>query len=195
MGPYGRARLAQGNETRGKPMLQQMNTMDDLMENMLIGLYTAEQQSLQALPQLAKEVQTPELKMLFQEHQKHTQEQCRRLERIFQELEMDTPTIKHNPAVAALMQEAQDLIKAGGNKKIIEAALVMAAQKMEHLEIAGYGTAVELAKMLGEADLAELLAQNLDEEERTDQMLTEVARKAINRQAMQQGENDDDLVA
>ena len=163
--------------------MQQMNSMQDLMQNMLIGLYTAEQQALEALPQMAEHVETPELKNLLQQHEKHTENQCRRLEQIFDKMGMEAPEDTYNPAVAALMEESQDMIDAGGNQKVLEAALILGAQKMEHLEIAGYGTAVEFAKMLGEKDLAKLLAENLNEEEKTDKMLTDIARAAINPKA------------
>jgi ferritin-like metal-binding protein YciE len=165
--------------------MQQMNSMQDLIQNMLEGLYSGEQEALQALPKLAEHCQTPELKKLLQDHEQHTQQQCERLEEIFDQIGMKAPKKAHNAVIAALAKECEQMIRSGGDDKVLEAALIMGAQKMEHIEIAGYGTAVEMARMMGQKKLAKLLGDSLEEEEKTDKKLTKVARKSVNPQAKQ----------
>src|SRR5690606_32304918 len=103
-----------------------------------------------------------QLKSMFEEHQRHTEMQCGRLEEIFQQLGMKKPPRRAtHPVISALAKETEQMMRAGGDQSVIDAAIVMAAQKLEHVEIASYGTAVEFAKLLGEKELAKLLAKNL----------------------------------
>ena len=163
--------------------MQSMNSMQDLMANMLEGIYTAEQDMLQSMPMIMEHIESPELRKLFENHEQETEQQCQRLEQIFQKMGKKLPKNAKSPIVQGLIKECQDMIKAGGDEAVLEAGLILAAQKMEHIEIAGYGTAVEFAKMIGDKQSAKLLAQTLDEEEKTDKKLTKVARNSINPKA------------
>ncbi len=164
--------------------MQSMDSMQDLVQSMLLDLYAAERQALAFMPKMAKKAKSQQLKSMFEEHQRHTEMQCGRLEEIFQQLGMKKPPRRAtHPVISALAKETEQMMRAGGDQSVIDAAIVMAAQKLEHVEIASYGTAVEFAKLLGEKELAKLLAKNLDEEERTDKKLTKLAKSSINPRA------------
>ena len=164
--------------------MQPMNSMQDLMLVTLQNLYTAEQQALQAYPQLMQAVQSPELRTAIQQHEQETRGHVQRLEQVFQQLGQQ-PQQAANPVMDAMVQHGRQLMQAGGDPSVLEAALICEAQKMEHLEIAGYGTAVTFAKLLGNQKAADLLAQTLDEEKRTDERLTQIAQSRVNQQAAQ----------
>ena len=166
--------------------MQQMNSMQDLMANMLQGLYTAEQRSLQAIPQMMQHVQSPELREALQRHEQETRTQVQRLEQIFQQMGQQPPQATANATIDAVMQEAQQMIQAGGDPKVLEAGLICGAQKIEHLEMAGYGSARTFALEIDQDDLGELLQQTLDEEIQADRLLTQIAEARINPQAEQQ---------
>ena len=164
--------------------MQAMNSMQDLMLLTLQDLFTAEQQALQAYPQLMQAVQNPQLRTAIEQHEQETQGHVRRLEQVFQQLGQQ-PQQAANPVMDCLMQHGRQMMQAGGDPDVLEAALICEAQKMEHLEIAGYGTAVTFAKLLGNQQAADLLGQTLDEEKRTDALLTQIAQSQTNRQAAQ----------
>ena len=164
--------------------MQAMNSMQDLMLVTLQDLFTAEQQALQAFPQLMQAAQNPQLRTALQQHEQETRGQVQRLEQIFQQLGQQ-PQQSANPVMDSLVQHGQQMMQAGGDPTVMEAALICNAQKMEHLEIAGYGTAVTFAKLLGNQQAADLLTQTLDEEKRTDALLTQIAQSSTNPQAAQ----------
>lgn len=158
-----------------------IESLTDLLVEELQDLYDAEQQLVKALPKLAQAAFSEELREAFELHTSQTQEQVQRLEQVFKALK--TPAAaKHCPAMAGLIEEAEELIKEERNADptVLDAALIVAAQKVEHYEIAGYGSARTFAETLGAREATKLLQQTLDEEAETDRLLTELATSTVN---------------
>ncbi len=159
-----------------------LNSFDDLLIEQLQDLYDAEQRLVKALPMMAQAAHSPSLKSAFQEHLRQTQGHVSRLERVFQMLGK-SPSSKTCDAMKGLVSEGQDAISANGDPDVKDAALIAAAQRVEHYEIAGYGTVRTFAQRLGRQDAAQLLQQTLDEEAATDKKLTALAEQGINPRA------------
>lgn len=152
--------------------------MSDLRETFieeLKDLYDAEKQISKALPKMAKAAEHEELKEAFETHLEETQGQIERLEKVFQLFD-ETPKGKKCKAMEGLVEEGKDLI----DEEEGDAALICAAQKIEHYEIASYGSLISWARLLGEDEAADLLEETLGEEEQTDEKLTDVAESTIN---------------
>ncbi len=164
--------------------MQSMNSFQDLMMMTLSNLHMTESRQLQALPMVANAIQTPELKQALQQHEQETRQHVERLDQIFQKLGQQPQNIP-NPVLDAMIQHAQQLLSSGGDPKVMEAALICEAQKFEHMEMAGYGTAAALAKQSGDEDTARMLKQTLEEEKRSDERLSMIAESQSNPQAMQ----------
>jgi len=145
-------------------------------------LYDAEQRLVSALPKMAKAAHNPALRSAFEQHLRETQNQVNRLERVFQMLGQGSEA-KTCEAMKGLVEEGSEIISADGNPDVKDAALIAAAQRVEHYEIAGYGTARTFAQRLGKQDAARLLQETLDEEAATDKKLTQLAETNINAQA------------
>jgi ferritin-like metal-binding protein YciE len=166
-----------------------LNSLHDLYVNELRDLYSAENQLLKALPRLAKAATALELKGAFTEHLEVTRGQVARLEKIFAALGVG-PKGKRCVAMEGLIEEGKELFTRRGDPSVIDAALIAAAQKVEHYEIAGYGCVRTFADLLGyEAD-AGLLQQTLDEEAAADKKLTALAETIINIEAEMADEED-----
>jgi len=161
-----------------------VNSLRDLYIEALNDLYDAEQQITRALPLMAQAASHPELRQAFEEHLRQTEGQIRRLDQVFSSLGQ-APGGKPCRGVAALIEEAQEKIQRGGDADTLDAFLIAAAQKVEHYEIAGYGTARTWAVHMGDMENAELLQQTADEEGETDRRLTRMAEARVNREAMQ----------
>ena len=159
-----------------------MESLMDLYIDELKDLYNAENQLLKALPRMAKKAASPDLKAAFEEHLGQTEGQVNRLEKIFKRLG-EKPTGKTCKAMKGLVEEGKEIIEEDGEESVLDAALIGAAQKVEHYEIAGYGTARTFASMLGEEDAVELLQQTLDEEGETNKKLTTLAESFVNPEA------------
>lgn len=142
-------------------------------------LYSAENQLLAALPKMAAASQHAGLKQAFENHLQETQEQVARLEAIFGRMEF-APGGHRCIAMAGLIEEGEVLLQADCDPQVLDAALIAAAQRIEHYEIAAYGTARAYAEMLGEFTAADLLQQSLNEEGHADQHLTRLAERSIN---------------
>jgi len=155
-----------------------MNRLDDLYLDQLKDLYSAEKQLVQALPKMAKAANTEELKMGFQEHLEQTKTHVNRLEQIFASLG-SSPGRKKCEAMEGLVKEGQEAIELEGNAFVRDAALIAAAQRVEHYEIAAYGTVRTIANHLGRSDQSDLLQMTLDEEGATDKKLTALAEGGI----------------
>jgi ferritin-like metal-binding protein YciE len=157
------------------------DTLTDLLVEELQDLYDAEKQLTQALPKMAEAAFDEELREAFEQHLGQTKGQVQRLEKIFTELKV-SPKSKHCPAMAGLIEEAQELLSAKGeaDPDVIDAGLIVAAQKVEHYEIAGYGSARTFARTLGAENVANLLQETLNEEAETDRKLTSLAESSIN---------------
>lgn len=159
----------------------QFQSLRDVLTHEIQDLYSAEQQVKQAMPKLMKAFNSKKLKDSFVKHQEQTEEQIKRLKEAAQllDIEMNGEPCK---GMAGLLEETDTLLKV--NPSIaLDAALISSAQRIEHYEIAAYGTAATLAETLGEDKVAKLLKASLSEEEKTDQILTQVAESEINNQA------------
>ncbi len=159
-----------------------LDSIDALFLHELQDLYSAEKQLVAALPKMAKGASNEELKSAFKEHFEQTQGHVNRLDKIFKTLELSAGRYKCK-AMEGLIEEGSELLKEDADEAVRDAALIGAAQRVEHYEIAGYGTARTFAEMLGHSEAAELLQQTLDEEKDTDQRLTELALTSVNIEA------------
>ncbi|HEY4905230.1 MAG TPA: ferritin-like domain-containing protein [Candidatus Sulfotelmatobacter sp.] len=149
-------------------------------------LYSAENQLVKALPKMAKAASSEELRQGFEEHLEQTKEHVARLEQIFETLG-ESPKGKKCMGMEGLVKEGSEAMEEDFEDAVMDAALIGAAQRVEHYEIAAYGTVLEFANVLGETDAASLLEETLNEEKETDEKLTELA-KEINFQANEGGE-------
>ena len=153
-----------------------LETLHDLFVHELRDLYDAENQLIKALPLMARAAQSPKLKEAFETHLAETREQARRIEQVFQGLG-EKPSGKSCKAMQGLVAEAKELLEEDADPDVMDAALIVAAQKVEHYEIAGYGSVCTFGRLLGYNDATELLKKTMAEEERTDKLLTGVAEK------------------
>jgi len=159
-----------------------LDTLENLFVHELKDLLSAEKQLVKALPKMAKGAASEALKTAFEEHLEQTKGHVERLEKIFQLL--DKPArAEHCKAMEGLVEEGSDLLEEEGAPTVKDAALIGAAQRVEHYEISAYGTARTLAELLGRSEAAELLQQTLDEEKETDEKLTELAMSEVNADA------------
>jgi len=152
-------------------------------------LYSAETQLVKALPKMAKASSNAELRQAFEEHLRQTSEQVSRLEQIFENLE-EKPTGKKCLGMEGLVKEGAETMQEKYADAVMDAAIIGAAQRVEHYEIAGYGTVREFAQLLGEDEHVSLIEQTLEEEKETDEKLTQLAEE-INAQAGE-GESEDE---
>jgi ferritin-like metal-binding protein YciE len=157
-------------------------TLDELLVTELRDLYHAEKQLTKALPKMAKTASAPELRECFETHLEETRGQIERLEEIFEQLGTGTRG-KRCEAMEGLLAEAREHMEEIDEATIRDVAMIGAAQKVEHYEIAGYGTAVALARQLGHEEVASRLEETLEEEKATDAKLNEVALSAVNAKA------------
>ena len=159
-----------------------LDSLQTLYIEELRDLYSAEQQLIVALPKMAKAALASELKQAFEDHLAQTRDHAERLEEIFDKLDK-RPADKTCKAMKGLIEEGSEIFEEEGEDSVIDAALIAAAQRIEHYEIAGYGTVRTFANILGEEDAAELLQQTLDEEGEADKLLTELAESVVNVEA------------
>jgi ferritin-like metal-binding protein YciE len=165
-------------------MSEEMNPLDELLQDELKDLYSAENQILKALPKMAKAASSPELRRAFERHLEETRRQVERLDQIGEELEMKM-TGKKCKGMEGLIAEGRELMEEDLEEDALDAGLIGAAQKVEHYEIAAYGTARTHAEMLGYRRIAKLLQQTLNEEGATDKKLTQLAENVVNYEAVQ----------
>ena len=159
-----------------------IKTMDDLFVHTLRDIYYAENQIAKALPKMIDKASAPELKQAFQTHLGETQGQIRRLEEVFR-MHGQGPKGVTCEAIDGIISEAESVMGAVADKAVLDAAMLASAQAVEHYEITRYGTLATWAKELGREDCARLLHQTLDEEKRTDEKLTGLAERKVNRKA------------
>jgi len=160
----------------------EMDHLQDLLIDQLRDLYNAEKQLVKALPRMAKAASHPELKAAFQLHAKETDAQVRRLEKVFQAIG-EKPRSKKCLAMEGLIAEGKELIGEDAEPDVLDAGLIGAAQKVEHYEIASYGTVRTYARLMGNEQAARLLQETLDEEGNTDKKLRQLAEDLINLEA------------
>lgn len=156
----------------------QFNSLKDLYVEQLRDLYSAESQLMSALPKMAKAASSSTLKTAFQQHLEETRNQKQRLEQIFSAMG-SRPDGKVCEAMAGLIEEGEEAIQATGDPQVKDAALIAAAQRVEHYEMAGYGVVRTFASELGFNDAKSLLQKSLDEEGNADKKLTSIAEGGL----------------
>jgi ferritin-like metal-binding protein YciE len=156
-----------------------IKSMDDLFVHTLRDIYYAENQILKSLPDMIDKAANPQLKQGFQSHLNETKNHVKRLEQVFQ-LEGKSVKAVDCPAIDGILEEADDVIGEVEDKDVLDAAMIAAAQAVEHYEITRYGALIAWAKQLGRTDCARILEQTLQEEKATDKKLTEMAESRVN---------------
>ena len=159
-----------------------IKTMDDLFVHTLRDIYYAENQILKALPEMIEKATDPQLKQGFQSHLAETKGHVQRVEQVFKMHGVDVKGVDC-PAIDGIIDEAEEIAGEVEDKKVLDAALIAAAQAVEHYEMTRYGTLIAWAKQLGRDDCASVLAETLEEEKAADEKLTEVAESHINMEA------------
>jgi ferritin-like metal-binding protein YciE len=162
-----------------------MDTLQKLYTDELRDLYNAENQLLKALPKMAKAASSADLKGAFEKHLEQTKGHVKRLEKVFEELD-EKPKGKTCRAMKGLIEEGSEILEQEGEESVLDASIIVAAQKVEHYEIAGYGSARTFAHLLGQDKAAELLQATLDEESETNELLNRLAESVINPEAMRE---------
>jgi ferritin-like metal-binding protein YciE len=166
-----------------------LDTLNGLLVEQVKDLYNAEHQLIKALPKLAKASTEPELKQAFLSHLEETKTHAERLEQIAQILGIK-PTGKTCKAMQGLVAEGAEVLEEKGEEPVIDSALIAAAQRVEHYEIAAYGTARAFAEKLGRGDIVKLLTATLDEEKAADEKLTDISEGGVLTAAMALGGDD-----
>lgn len=160
-----------------------LDTMKELFVHELKDLHDAEKQILKALPKMAKKATHTELKNAFEEHERQTEEHVRRLERVLDDLGEKPGGVKCK-GIRGIISEGEESMKEVDDDDVRDAAMIAAAQRVEHYEMAGYGTARTYARMLGNENAARVLQETLDEEGATDKKLTQLAESRVNPDAL-----------
>ncbi len=155
-----------------------MDSLADLLKDELKDLFSAENQLIKALPKMAKKASSAQLKAAFTSHLKETQGHVERLKKIGETLDIKL-TGKKCAAMEGLVEEGKEVIEEDGDAAVIDAALIGAAQRVEHYEMAAYGTTRAMAQSLGHSDVVKLLQQTLDEEGAADKKLTVIAEREV----------------
>ncbi len=159
-----------------------IKTMDDLFVHTLRDIYYAEKQILKALPDMIEKATDPQLKQSFQSHLAETKGHVERVEQVFKMHGVAAKAV-NCPAIDGILEEANEIAGEVEDKRVLDAALIAAAQAVEHYEITRYGTLVAWAEQLGRNDCASVLQKTLDEEKATDKKLTTLAEGSVNRKA------------
>jgi ferritin-like metal-binding protein YciE len=176
------ARLSAIEEAKMGLFSKDIKTLDDLFVHSLQDVYYAENQITKALPKMIEKATDPQLKQGFEMHLRETEGQIKRLERVFQ-MHGREPKQVDCPAIDGIIKEANEIAADVEDKNVLDAALIAAAQAVEHYEITRYGTLIAWAKQLGRSDCAAVLAETLAEEKATDEKLTTMAETKVNSNA------------
>jgi ferritin-like metal-binding protein YciE len=164
-----------------------LDTLKTLYIDELRDIYNAENQLLKALPKMAKAASSDELKDAFEKHLEQTKGHVERLEEVFQDIG-ETPKGKTCKAMKGLIEEGSEILKEEGEESVLDAAIIVAAQKVEHYEIASYGSVRTFAQLLGKDRSAELLQATLDEESEANELLNNLAEEIVNPEALMEPE-------
>lgn len=164
--------------------MAELQSLEDLFLEDLKDVYNAENQILKALPRMAKKASAPELRRAFEQHLKQTETQVQRLERVFASIGQKAKG-KTCKGMQGLIEEGKEKMSEDIEEDVLDAALIAAAQKVEHYEIAAYGTLRAWAETLGNQQAVKLLQQTLDEEGETDKKLTQLAEQLVNVEAVE----------
>jgi len=162
--------------------MKALKTLHDLLMHELKDLYSAEKQITKALPKMIKAADNADLRQALEDHLAETDEHIRRLETIFGQLEISGRGMKCK-AMEGLLEEGKSILEEEMDEDVRDAAIISAAQRVEHYEIAGYGCARTFAQRLGHSEVADLLQQTLDEEKAADDKLTQIAMDRVNAEA------------
>ncbi len=165
-----------------------IDSLKELLEEELKDIYSAEKQLLKAMPKMAKKASLDELRTALEEHMEVTRGQVQRLEQVFEALGKPAKA-KTCKAMKGLLEEATEIMEEEAEDAVMDAGIIAAAQKVEHYEIASYGTVRTWARACGEEQAAELLQETLDEEGEADKRLTELAERVVNPEA-EDGDGD-----
>lgn len=167
-------------------------TLQDALVDEIRDLYHAEKQLMRALPRMAKAAGREELREALENHLAETEQQIARLEQVFEHLD-ERPRAKPCAGMAGIIEEGADVMKEDFPESVMDARIIAAAQRVEHYEIAAYGTVAAWADQLGQSDVAQLLRETLEEEKNTDTLLTQLAESGPNQEATMgmDGEDDD----
>lgn len=168
-----------------------LRTLHDLFVHQLRDVYSAERQLVQALPRMAKSATSDELREALEAHLEETEEQVTRLDEIFEQLGVSSRGMKCK-GMEGLIEEGKELLEEDVDEDVLDAGIIAAAQRIEHYEIAAYGTLCEYARNLGRDSALALLETTLDEEKAADGKLTDVAEGGINALATREDGEDDD---
>ena len=160
-----------------------LNTLEKLYIEELRDLYNAENQLLKALPKMAKGASSPELKDAFEKHLEQTKGHVQRLEELFEQRD-ENPKGKTCKAMKGLVEEGSEILKEEGEDSVLDAGMIVAAQKVEHYEIASYGSVRTFANLLGKDEEAKVLQSTLDEEAETNEILNQLAEGIVNQEAL-----------
>jgi len=160
-----------------------LDTLEKLYVDELRDIYNAENQLLKALPKMAKGASSPDLKNAFEMHLRQTESHVERLEQIFADLD-ESPKGKTCHGMKGLIEEGSEILKEDGEESVLDAGIIVAAQKVEHYEMAAYGSARTFARLLGQEKAAELLQSTLDEESETNESLNQLAENMVNPEAL-----------
>jgi len=167
---------------KNKEHVMESQSLQELYVDELRDLYNAENQLIKALPKMAKAATSEELKEAFETHLEETKGHVERLEQIFKKLDQ-SPKGKKCKGMEGLIEEGKEMMQEDFEEELMDAALITAAQKVEHYEIASYGSVRAFAELLGDQQAADLLQQTLDEEGEADKKLTSIAESSINVEA------------
>jgi ferritin-like metal-binding protein YciE len=171
-----------------------LDSLHKLYVEELRDVYNAENQLLKALPKMAKGASSEDLRQGLQDHLEETKGHVERLEQIFEALG-ENPKGKTCAAMKGLIEEGSEILEEKGEESVLDAGIIAAAQKVEHYEIATYGTLRTWANLLGEDDAAELLQETLDEEGETDKRLNDLAEDIVNPEALSESEEEEETAA
>lgn len=163
-----------------------MQNLDDLLIHQLKDILSAERQIRRALPRMAKASTSDTLREALENHLEETDHQIERLQKAF-ELLGKPARASHCEGAEGLITEAEDFLDGNGNEDVRDAGLITAAQRVEHYEMAAYGSAIAFARMLEQDDVVSLLEETLEEEKEADRKLTEIAEGEVNKAALQAG--------
>jgi ferritin-like metal-binding protein YciE len=168
-----------------------IDSLETLMQEELRDIYDAEKQLTKALPKMAKKATSEELKTAFEEHLRQTEQQIERLDQVFEQLELPARG-KRCEGMKSLIKEGEEMISEAADDSTRDAVMIAAAQKVEHYEIAAYGTLRTWATVLGQAEVASLIGETLEEEKQADQKLTQIAEAFVNQASAEEGGEEEE---
>src|SRR6266568_1039047 len=168
-----------------------LDSLQKLFVEQLRDVYNAENQLLKALPKMAKNASSDELRQAFEDHLEATKEHVERLEQVFKDLD-EKPKGKTCQGMKGLVEEGSEILEQDGEESVLDAGMIASAQKVEHYEIAAYGTLRTWANLLGKPDVAALMEETLEEEKEADQNLTSIAESLVNEAAAEGEEKETD---